>query len=98
MTASAPVTELFRAVLDEVAPLMAAAFRDAGAMAEDHPLAQAGLANGAAIVRDYLDHGEAGVALEHLLYMVQEPPLVLSARGRANLAELTRLLQLDPSP
>jgi hypothetical protein len=42
-------------------------------------LDQAGLADGSAIIEDYLDHNEAGVALEHLVYMIHEPRLPISA-------------------
>ncbi len=42
-------------------------------------LDQLGLRDGLEIVRDYLQHGEAGVAFEHLLYMVKELDLVLPA-------------------
>jgi len=96
VTASATIVELFRTVLGEVVPLMAAAYRDAGAIGDDHVLAQAGLADGEAVVIDYLEHGEAGVALEHLLYMVQEPPLALSSSGRDKLDELARRLGCRP--
>ena len=36
------------------------------------------LENGGEIVLDYVDHNEARVAFEHLLYMIDEPPLVVS--------------------
>jgi len=42
-------------------------------------LDQSGLKNGAEVVTDYLQHGEAWLAYEHLLYMVGEPPLEISA-------------------
>lgn len=71
---------------------MTAAYRDAGTVGEDHVLAQAGLEGGEAIVVDYLAHGEAGLALSHLLYMVQEPSLALSSSGRDRLDELVRRL------
>ena len=35
-------------------------------------LDQAGLKGGKEIVMDYLNHGELGIALEHLIYMVEE--------------------------
>lgn len=41
-------------------------------------LDQSGLKDGASIIADYLRHGEPGVAFEHLLYMVREPPLEVS--------------------
>jgi hypothetical protein len=42
-------------------------------------LDQSGLRDGLEIIRDYLQHGEAGVAFEHLLYMLTELDLVLPA-------------------
>lgn len=41
-------------------------------------LDQAGLENGADIVRDCLGHSEAMLALEHLLSLIKEPPLDIS--------------------
>ena len=35
-------------------------------------LDQAGLKDGKEIVEDYLSHGEAGIALEHIAYMIAE--------------------------
>lgn len=58
-------------VLDEVATLMSAEYAQLGPLPDDHPLAQSGLENGAEIVLDFIAHGEAGVALDHLLYMIK---------------------------
>jgi len=33
---------------------------------------QVGILNGKEIVNDFIDHGELGVALDHLLYMIHE--------------------------
>ena len=41
-------------------------------------LDQAGLRNGLDIVKDYIKHGEAGVAFDHLLYMIEETSVQLS--------------------
>ena len=41
-------------------------------------LDQAGLKGGREIVLDYLNHGEIGIALEHLLYMVEETGIMVS--------------------
>lgn len=68
-------------VLDEVSTLMSAEYAQLGPLPDDHPLAQSGLENGAEIVLDYIAHGEAGVALDHLFYMIKEPPLAISARS-----------------
>lgn len=42
------------------------------------PLDQVYLLDGRSVVEDYLDHGEAELAFEHLLYMIREPPLRIS--------------------
>lgn len=68
----------FIEALKEISTLMSIAYEQLGPVPEDHALAQAGLENGAAIVLDYVDHNEAGVAFEHLTYMINEPPLVVS--------------------
>lgn len=82
-------------VLDEVSTLMSAEYAQLGPLPDDHPLAQSGLENGAEIVLDYIAHGEAGVALDHLFYMIKEPPLAISARSAEKLARLANALELD---
>ncbi|WP_025131915.1 hypothetical protein [Pseudomonas sp. PH1b] len=82
----------FIEVLDEVGPLLARAYEQLGPVPEDHALAQAGLEHGREIVLDYLAHNEAGVAFEHLLYMINEPALLISAHCRAALARLAERL------
>jgi len=64
-------TEEAQALLDDL-------YRQTPEPASDSPLNQAGLRDGVSIVRDYLEHGEAGVAFEHLIYMIKEPGLQLS--------------------
>jgi hypothetical protein len=66
----------------------------AGAPMIGSALDQAGLRDGIAIVEDYLSHGEAGVALEHLLYMINEPQLQLSAQSRTDVAQAASSLGL----
>lgn len=75
-------------VLDEVSALMSDTYAQLGPIPDDHSLAQAGLENGREIVLDYLAHGEAGVALDHLYYMIKEPPLAISAEAAEKLARL----------
>lgn len=58
-------------------------------------LDQTGLRDGLAIVDDYLAHGEAGVALEHLLYMISEPPLELSPAFIEDVAQAASLLGMS---
>ncbi len=43
----------------------------------EHALAQCGLRDGYSIVVDYIHHGELGLAIHHLLYMVDELELKL---------------------
>lgn len=81
-------------VLDEVSTLMSAEYAQLGPLPDDHPLAQSGLKNGAEIVLDYIAHGEAGVALDHLLYMIKEPPLAISARSSEKLARLAKVFEM----
>src|SRR4051794_37446487 len=70
--------------LREVEALMRAAFVKVGGVAPaGSALAQAGLSDGGDIVLDFLAQGEAGLALEHLIYMVEEPNLPISPRAYA---------------
>ena len=82
------VEALLKEILDEVSVRMAVAYAEAGLMDSNHPLSQEGLSNGTSIVLDYLEHNEAKIALEHLLYMVNEPPLTLSATAEVALSQL----------
>jgi hypothetical protein len=72
--------DYIREALREVSALMAEKFAGDIPIAANSSLDQAGLADGEKIVVDYLSHGEAGVAYEHLLYMIDEPPLQISER------------------
>lgn len=65
-----------------------------GPVPEDHALAQAGLENGGETVLDYVNHNEAGVAFEHLLYMINEPPLVVSEQCMEVLARIAKSLKM----
>lgn len=84
----------FVEALKEVSELMLIAYEQLNSVPEDHALAQAGLRNGAEIVLDYVDHGEAGVAFEHLLYMINEPSLVVSEKGMKILARIAKTLNM----
>jgi hypothetical protein len=75
------IEECISEALREVEPLMRAAFEEVGGVAPaDSALDQAGLKDGAEMVVDYLTHGERGLALEHLIYMVRETDLPISRR------------------
>lgn len=72
---------LIRRVLADIEPLMTAAFRAVDfEPPPDSNLDQAGLHDGGETVVDYLDHNEAGIAFEHLLYMIESPPLRITHR------------------
>ncbi|MEM8720763.1 MAG: MafI family immunity protein [Cyanobacteria bacterium P01_G01_bin.39] len=53
---------------------------------------QLGLRNGAEVVKDYLEHGEVGIAWEHLLYMVKETNVQLSEDYLKRLSSLAKTL------
>ena len=82
----------FVEALKEISTLMSIAYEQLGPVPDDHALAQAGLENGAEIVLDYVDHNEAGVAFEHLLYMINEPPLIVSNECMNVLARIAKAL------
>ncbi|MGY1447540.1 MafI family immunity protein [Pseudomonas chlororaphis] len=81
-------------VLDEVSMLMFSEYEQLGVVPDNHALAQVGLENGREIVLDYVDHGEAGIAFEHLCYMIKEPPLIISEHCRAALARIAKTLEM----
>lgn len=84
----------FVEALEEISTLMSIAYDQLGPVPEDHALAQAGLENGGEIVLDYVDHNEAGVAFEHLLYMINEPPLVVSEKCIKILGRIAKSLKM----
>ncbi len=84
----------FTEVLREISALMSIAFEQAGTIPLDHALAQAGLSNGREIVLDYLDHNEAGVAFEHMIYIVNEPPLAISEECTNVMARIAETLRI----
>lgn len=73
--------------------LMSIAYEELGPVPEDHAFAQAGLENGSEIVLDYVDHNESEVAFEHLLYMINDPPLVVSEKCIKVLARIAKVLR-----
>ncbi len=44
------------------------------------------------MVREYLAHGEAGLAFDHLMYMIIEPPSTISRDAFARLGRLMEAL------
>lgn len=89
---------MFKLVLDEVQTLMDLAFGEVdGKPSPRSALNQLGLIDGSGIVLDYLDHNEGGVAFDHLIYMIFEPPLQITPSCFDRLAALGTSLGLDPS-
>ena len=93
----AEVEDDIRRALLEVEALMLQAF----AVVDESPepgsaLDQGGLRDGAGIVLDYLRHNEAGVALEHLVYMVREPSLPISRETFMFIGRAGRAMGMDP--
>lgn len=60
-------------------------------------LDQAGLRDGKEIVVDYLCHGEPGIALEHLIYIVQETSIAISEETRNRIRIAASAMQMKVS-
>lgn len=89
--------ELILSVLDDVEPLMRAAFDAVGGTPpEGSSLDQVYLLDGREIVVDYLEHHEPGLAFDHVLYMIAEPPLAIGADTYSRLSEAAHLLGIPP--
>ncbi|MEQ5842317.1 hypothetical protein N0A02_22995 [Paraburkholderia acidicola] len=85
------VTKLILRVLGEVE----ASLPDQLSSAREHGVPTSlGLTDGGKIVRDYLEHREFGLALEHLTYMVLEVPLSVSPRCQSDINEAASRLRL----
>lgn len=85
-------------VLAEIEPLMLAAFDAVGGKPEPgSALDQVFLLNGREVVEDYLLHGEPGLAFDHLVYMITEPPLSIPSQSRHRLLEAGREMGLEKS-
>ena len=93
------LSKLILSVLDDVEPLMQAAFDAVGGSPEPgSTLDQVFLLNGREVVVDYLRHGEPGLALDHLLYMIEEPDLVVSGDTARRLGEARQTLGRTDRP
>lgn len=66
--------------LSEIVQLKVNSLFDAcgGSPAPGTNLDQAGLKEGNKIIEDYIEHGEAGLAFEHLQYMIKETEIELN--------------------
>lgn len=75
---------------------MQAAFAKVGGVAPaGSPLDQNGLIDGRDVVLEYLEAGEPGEALEHLIYMVHEPELPISRRTYACIESAGNAMRMD---
>lgn len=79
------IAEAIRGALPEVTSLLAGEAVDDDALVYGEP-----------IVLDFLEHGEAGAALEHLVYMVRRPGLPISASTYELIARAGTAMELDP--
>jgi hypothetical protein len=59
------------------------------------PLDQAGLSNGESVVCDYITHSELSLAIEHLIYMVEETDIKLEAHDFKQLSRIADDVGLD---
>jgi hypothetical protein len=66
-----------------------------GSPAPGSALDQVGLIDGVGIVEDYLCHGEPGIALEHLIYMIHEPRLPISIDTFHLIEQAARLMGME---
>ena len=80
-----------RAALTEVQALMDAIFAEG----VNSDLDSAGLRDGTAIIEEYLAYGEFGVALEHLIYMIEEAHLPISQATFETIQKAAQLMQMD---
>ena len=55
-------------------------------------LDQAGLRQGDQIIYEFLDHGEHGLAFEHLVYMIEEAGIALAPEQRRTLDQISAKL------
>jgi hypothetical protein len=91
-------SDLILSVLADVEPLMQAAFDAVGGAPEPgSALDQVFLLDGRKVVVDYLQHGEPGLALEHLVYMITEPGLTIGHDTHRRLLEAGNALSYPAS-
>ena len=92
------IEDCIRKALSEVKVLMQRAFEEVGGTpVPGSALDQLGLRDGEETVLEYLLHGEPGLALEHLLYMIEEPGLVISRPAYELIERAGRAMSLDPA-
>jgi hypothetical protein len=82
MIDAASLSSWVESVARRTQEMVDAEFARVGTPEPGSALDQLGLRDGIEIVRDYLHHGEAGLAFDHVLYMVIELELVLPSDAR----------------
>jgi hypothetical protein len=88
-------SKLILSVLDDIEPLMQAAFAAVeGSPEPGSALDQVFLLDGRVVVVDLVAQGEHALALEHLLYLINEPPLHVNGDTFRRLVEAARILGL----
>lgn len=88
------VESLIRRAADEAQRQLDALYAS-GAPPSGSALDQCGLRDGLEIVEDYLVHGEAKLAFEHLFYMVSESMLRLSEQSIADMRCVAAMLNMS---
>jgi hypothetical protein len=73
--------------------LVDAEFAKADTVVPGSALDHAGLRDGLRLVRDYLEHGEPGVALDHALYMLRELDLTIPAETHVALGRAAQAMK-----
>ncbi len=93
----ARVAQHLQDALPEISALMEAEFAAVGTPFPDSKLDQNGLRDGDEIAREYIQHNELGLALEHLCYMVREAGLPISEQAYASLKAAGTEMRMDAS-
>ncbi len=83
-----------RQVASEVQARLDERYKEQDPLPEESALNQCGLRDGSSVVEEYLVHGEARLAFEHLLYMIKEPGIALSTDTFEAMREAGEKLQL----
>src|SRR5215813_13841868 len=92
------IEDCIRKALSEVMMLVRKAFEEAGGTpAPGSALDQAGLRDGEEIVHEYLVHGEPGVTLEHLVYMIEELEVAVSRSTYGLIERAGRAMSMSPA-
>jgi hypothetical protein len=86
-------SKLINEILPKIQQLVNAEFVKVGGNPDPYSsLDQLNLLGGDKIVREYLIHGEVGVAFDHLNYMIDETDVKLDSNLVAKLAEIAKLI------